>query len=349
MENEVLFEIKNNLGIIVLNRPFALNALNTNMCNLITTKLLEFEQNEKIGAVLIMGAGEKAFCAGGDIIMISESGKAKDNRAEAFWRAEYALNEFIKTYSKPYIALIDGIVMGGGVGLSLHGKYRIAGESTLFAMPETGIGYFPDVGGTYFLPRLSRAIGNWLGLTGARLNGVMCYNLGLANYYVTPNNRQNLINALIENELDGGFAIIEEILNQYSSEPPKFENLPNEISVFDNDSLDEIFTNIFTSDNDWQKAQAKILKTKSPFAMAVTFEALKKGMSLNFRAAMSQELVLSLNFLTTPDIYEGIRAQLIDKDKAPKWQNTDILQIEKANIDKMFIGEFAPLEFIKRN
>ena len=162
MTDQIHFEVFGNLGKITLNRPGALNALTTEMCKAMIKTMQAWEDDDRIGAVLVEGAGDRAFCAGGDIVMLQESAKAGDPRAEEFWRTEYALNELIHRYKKPYIAMIDGIVMGGGVGLSVHGRLRVAGDNTLFAMPETGIGYFPDVGGTYFLPRLGRDFGNWI-------------------------------------------------------------------------------------------------------------------------------------------------------------------------------------------
>jgi enoyl-CoA hydratase len=165
MTDQIESCVVGNLGHITLNRPKALNALTLDMCEEITRLLVAWEKSPDIGAVLIDGKGDRAFCAGGDVILLHDSGKAGDARAEQFWRVEYALNELIHRYSNPYITLIDGFVMGGGVGLSVHGQFRIAGDATMFAMPETGIGYFPDVGGSYFLPRLGMDVGQWLGLT----------------------------------------------------------------------------------------------------------------------------------------------------------------------------------------
>jgi len=182
MTQEIKSRVIGNLGHITLNRPKALNALTQAMCEEITRLLVAWEKDDKIGAVLID----------------HDSGKAGDKRAERFWRIEYALNELIHRYSKPYITLIDGFVMGGGVGLSMHGRIRVAGDDTMFAMPETGIGYFPDVGGTYFLPRLGMEIGQWLGLTGARLNAGQSCELGVANAFVPSEEHGGLIKALSE-------------------------------------------------------------------------------------------------------------------------------------------------------
>ena len=336
--SEIICEVRGHTGIITINRPQALNALNTPMCVAITNALIKWRDDNNISAIIIKAdENGRAFCAGGDVIMMSESGKAGDNRAETFWRTEYALNELIKTYPKPYIAMIDGIVMGGGVGLSVHGKYRIAGDKTLFAMPETGIGYFPDVGGTYFLPRLGVAIGNWMGLTGARLDGAMALKIGVATHFVKSENYGNLFDALIKNPNDientiSGFATI-----------PQCDELPDEINIFANENLGEIFLALENSHSDWAKAQLKILKTKSPFALHFTFAAMKIGMNSDFKTAMNNELNWSLSFLATPDFHEGIRAQLIDKDRNPHWD----INFSHNEIDQIIAKTDKVLEFIE--
>ena len=336
--SEILSEVRGQIGIITINRPQALNALNTSMCAAITDALIKWRQDDNVKAVIIKSdENGRAFCAGGDVIMMSESGKAGDNRAEIFWRTEYALNELIKTYPKPYIALIDGITMGGGVGLSVHGKYRVAGDKTLFAMPETGIGYFPDVGGTYFLPRLGAAIGNWMGLTGARLDGVMALKIGVATHFVKSENYGNLFAALIKNPDD-----IENILSNFAT-IPQCDDLPYEIGVFANESLDDIFLALENSQSDWARSQLKILKTKSPFALYFTFAAMKIGMNSDFKTAMNNELNWSLSFLETTDFHEGIRAQLIDKDRNPQW----VKNFTQDDVTRIIENTDKVLEFIK--
>ncbi len=331
------------LGRITLDRPAALNALNTEMVELITRALVKFRDDETIRNVLIDGAGERAFCAGGDVVMLHDSGKANggrgDGRAEEFWRKEYALNDLIKTYSKPYVALIDGIVMGGGVGLSVHGQYRVAGDTTLFAMPETGIGYFPDVGGTYFLPRLGEAIGTWLALTGARLGPGGCLTTNVATHFVPTEQHAALIRALGEGEAAA-------VLAQFSEEPPKEEPIPDAVTAFASDSVAAILDALDAEGSDWSAKQAKSLRRKSPLALATTLRAVREGATLDFRDAMARELDLSLAFLTTQDFYEGIRAQLIDKDRNPGWsaEHGDDLA---AQTQRMFaIRAEPPLTFI---
>jgi enoyl-CoA hydratase len=341
MTTDIKSRIIGNLGHITLNRPKALNALNQPMINELTRLLTAWERDPHIGAVLIDGAGERAFCAGGDVILLHDSGKAGDKRAEHFWRTEYALNELIHRYAKPYITLIDGFVMGGGVGLSVHGRLRIAGDTTAFAMPETGIGYFPDVGGSYFLPRLGNAIGNWLGLTGARLGGGQCIALGIASAYVPTDKHAELIAALGAAALDGSDSAAANVIMRFIKRPPAAPPIPKEVSAFDGATLPAILRGLdaasgASSGGEWAAKQAANLRRKSPLALTVTLEALRRGHKMRFREAMAQELDISLNFLKTQDFYEGIRAQLIDKDRNPKWSHENVEAVQPAQIARLF-------------
>jgi len=343
---QVLTQSRGSIGHITLNRPKALNAVTTEMSLDIIKALQTYEKDSSIGAVIIDGAGERAFCAGGDIIALHDSGKANDLRAEAFWRIEYALNEYIRRYPKPYIALIDGYVMGGGVGLSIHGRLRIAGDTTRFAMPETGIGYFPDVGGSHFLPRLGRAVGNWIGLTGAQLGPAMCYKLGLANAFVPTEKHGQLIEALAQADLDGSDAAVANVIMDFVKPPPHTEDLPEAIHCFDNPSLSTILKSLETNGTEWALEQARILRRKSPLALSVTLETMRRGATFNFQEAMQQELNYSLGFLKTQDFYEGIRAQVIDKDRNPKWSH-DIGGVTEGQVNRV-LGPHTtrPLEFL---
>jgi len=336
MTHEIKSRIIGNLGHITLNRPKALNALTYAMCEEITRLLVAWEKDKNIGAVLIDGAGDRAFCAGGDVILLHDSGKAGDKRAENFWRIEYALNELIHRYSKPYITLIDGFVMGGGVGLSVHGRLRVAGDATTFAMPETGIGYFPDVGGTYFLPRLGMDIGQWLGLTGARLDAGQSCQLGVANAYVPSAKHGDLIEALGAAMLDGSDAAVANVMIDFVKAPPKTDLIPEAVKAFEAKTVPAILRALDKDGGEWAAKQAKNIRRKSPLAMSVTFEALRRGANMNFKEVMTQELDLSLNFLKTQDFYEGIRAQLIDKDRNPKWSHEDVSKVTEPQVQRVF-------------
>ncbi len=346
MTDQIIARKTGSIGHITLDRPEALNALTEDMCIGMTRALQDFASDPDIGAVVVDGAGERAFCAGGDVILLHDSGKAGDTRAEQFWRTEYALNEYISRYPKPYIALIDGFVMGGGVGLSVHGRLRVAGDNTLFAMPETGIGYFPDVGGSYFLPRLGTAIGNWLGLTGARLDMASAYAVGVANAYVPTDHHDVLIAALGVADLDGTDVAVVNVMKDFVRRPPTTAALPAAIQCFDEATVPAILRGLDTDGSDWATKQAMTLRRKSPLALSVTLEALRRGRTLNFRDAMSRELDYSLGFLKTQDFYEGIRAQLIDKDRSPKWSH-DMGDVTQAQVSRV-LGRHAmePLEFL---
>ncbi|MDB2438655.1 enoyl-CoA hydratase/isomerase family protein [Hellea sp.] len=336
MTNEIKSQVVGNLGHITLNRPKALNALTYAMCEEITRLLVAWEKDSNIGAVLIDGEGERAFCAGGDVILLHDSGKAGDSRAEEFWRIEYALNELIHRYSKPYITLIDGFVMGGGVGLSVHGRLRVAGNATMFAMPETGIGYFPDVGGTYFLPRLGMEFGQWLGLTGARLDAGQSCHVGVANAYVPSAQHGELIDALGAAKLDGSDAAVANVMIDFVKTPPASALIPRAVKAFGEKTVPAILRTLDEDGSEWAQKQAISIRRKSPLAMCVTFEALRRGAKMNFREVMTQELDISLNFLKTQDFYEGIRAQLIDKDRKPKWSHDDLSGVTEPQVQRLF-------------
>ncbi|MEP1230623.1 MAG: enoyl-CoA hydratase/isomerase family protein [Litorimonas sp.] len=353
MTNEIQSRVIGNLGHITLNRPKALNALTYAMCEDITRLLVAWEEDNTIGAVLIDGAGDRAFCAGGDVILLHDSGKAGDKRGEEFWRLEYMLNELIHRYSKPYITLIDGFVMGGGVGLSVHGRLRVAGDDTMFAMPETGIGYFPDVGGTYFLPRINYAdmgyeIGQWLGLTGARLNAGQACAAGIANAYVPSAKHSAFIEALGAAQLDGSDAAVANVMVNFVKTPPKSEPIPEAVKAFGEQTVPAILRALDKDSSDWAVKQAANLRKKSPLAICVTFEALRRGAKMDFQQAMTQELDLSLNFLKTQDFYEGIRAQLIDKDRNPKWSHDGVDDVNDGQVQRLFRkGANPPQKFLK--
>jgi len=347
MTKQIQTEVTGKLGVITLNRPKALNALTTEMCKALTTVMLEWEDDESIGAVLVKGAGDRAFCAGGDVIMLHDSGKKNGKDAEEFWRVEYALNELIHRYRKPYITMIDGIVMGGGVGLSVHGQHRVAGDNTLFAMPETGIGYFPDVGGTYFLPRLGMSIGMWLGLTGARIKTPEVCAWGIATAYVPTAKHEAMIKALGKAKLDGSDAAVLDVMAKYVKEPKAPEEVSGSIGAFTAESVGVIMELLEQDESEWAQKQLANLQKKSPLALAVTHKSLREGSQMSFREAMAMELDVSMNFLKTQDFYEGIRAQLIDKDRNPKWSHEAVKKVTKAQTDRVFKKAAKPsLEFL---
>lgn len=336
MTEDVIVRKAGSVGRITLNRPKALNALNQEMVTAMVEALQSWADDKTVKAVVVDGAGEKGFCAGGDIRMLAESGKAGDDRAWTFWRDEYQLNTLIAEYPKPYVALIDGITMGGGVGVSIHGEFRVAGDRTLFAMPETGIGFHPDVGGAYFLPRLNGELGVWMGLTGARLKTADCIAAGVATHYVPTDNYEALIEALETETLDDEGEKVDAIIERFSGDAGHSDLgvvQPLIDAAFDGDDVSVILNRLEAADDAWSKAVLKILSSKSPTAVKVTLQALRKGAELSLRDVMVQDLRVSSRFLREgSDFYEGVRAVIIDKDNAPNWS----APVSDAEVDAYF-------------
>ena len=329
MTEEVLFECRGKSGVITLNRPNALNALTLNMVRLMKPVLTEWAADDAIENVVIEGAGEKGFCAGGDIRALHDWGQTGAPEATGFYREEYQLNRQIKTYPKPYIALIDGITMGGGVGVSVHGSHRMATEKTMFAMPETGIGLLPDVGGTYFLPRLPGQTGAWLVLTGARLKGADSLAAGVATHHTLSENIEALKDALSA----GGD--VEAILAAYH-QAPEGANLPSQQAdidrLFAGDSVADIVAELKADGGDWAEAQVAAIESKSPTSAAVALRQMRDGATADFDECMRIEMRAVTRIMALPDFYEGVRATIIEKTGAPNWS-------PQANIDAIF----APL------
>ncbi len=336
---EILFERRGAIGLVTLNRPKALNALTLGMIRLFDPQLRAWNADPEVKAVVIRGAGERAFCAGGDVVSLYEAGKAaKEGRGDtapvrAFFSEEYVLNRLIKRLSKPYVALIDGISMGGGVGLSVHGSHRIVTERTLFAMPETGIGLYPDVGGTYFLPRLPGQVGIWLGLTGDRLKAADMLAIGAADAFV-PSGK---IDALIDDLAAGVPA--DEAVAAHRGEAAEASVTAIRAAVdrcYGFDSVEAIVKALEAEGTEWAAGQVATLRRVSPTSLKVTLAALRRGAKLDFEACMVQELRLSLACLAGDDFYEGIRAVLVDKDKNPKWKPADLADVGPSDVERHF-------------
>jgi len=333
MTGDVSFTAAGAAGIIQLNRPGALNALTHAMATAIDGQLAAWADMPAISRVIISGAGDKAFCAGGDVRALYDSGQAKDGAGLQFWHDEYLLNARIKHYPKPYIALMDGITMGGGVGLSLHGSHRVVTERTVFAMPETGIGLFPDVGGTYFLPRLPGRTGLYLGLTGARLKAADCLYAGIASHYVPAARIEALIAALSA----GGAP--DEVLPLFAADPGPAPLAARQDFItrhFSAGRVEEILSTLNADPDPLAAETAKQLAQKSPTSLKVTFRQLTEGAALDFDAAMRLEYRLTHGFYGGHDFYEGVRAIIIDKDNAPRWNPERLDQVTDAMIEAYF-------------
>ncbi|WP_421791739.1 enoyl-CoA hydratase/isomerase family protein [Hyphobacterium sp.] len=338
MTDEIIARKSGHVGRITLNRPKALNALSMAMVTGMIEALQAWQNDDSVKAVVVDGEGEKGFCAGGDIRMLHDSGKAGGEEAWRFWHDEYQLNTLIKRYPKPYVALIDGITMGGGVGISVHGSHRVAGDRTMLAMPETGIGFFPDVGGTYFLPRLAGEIGMWMGLTGARLKAADAVAAGIATHYTPSDDLPALISALESADLSDDDAL-EVLLEEHSGDPGSSDlALTRGLidAAFAGDDVSEMVSRIEAAGDPWSVKQAKIIATKSPTALKLTCAAIRSGADKSFEDVMRQELRVSTHCLDGVDFYEGVRAVIIDKDNAPNWSPSALAEVDDADIAKYF-------------
>jgi enoyl-CoA hydratase len=341
-EAEILFERRGALEVVTMNRPKALNALTLGMIRDLLPRLGDWADDERVAAVAIRGAGEKAFCAGGDVRAVWEAGRNGGTLTREFFYEEYSLNRAIHRFAKPYIALIDGITMGGGVGLSVHGSYRIAGDRTLLAMPETAIGLFPDVGGSYFLPRLPGMTGRYLALTGARLKAADCCLLGIATHYVPSERQAALLESLAGADLAAGPAAIDAVLAEFAESPgaaPLAEQRAAIDRLFAGETIEEILANLRADSSDWAAKQLAILEQRSPTSLKLTLEQLRRGAALDFEACMTMEFRLSQACMAGPDFYEGIRAVLVDKDHKPVWRPARLDEVT----DAMLQERFAPL------
>lgn len=345
---EVLFEeVQGNgghLGVMTLNRPGVLNSLNHSMVNAMYDQLRIWESADRIKAVIIRAAEGRAFCAGGDLRLTYDRIKARDPVMTNFFHDEYLLNRKIFHYPKPYIALLDGITMGGGVGISVHGSHRIASDRLLFAMPETGIGFFPDVGGSYFLPRLPGHIGYYLGLTGARIASDECVQLGIANQKVSQDAFPELMNELARQPFTGDpRAAVSKIIEQYRV-PVKSSQLIEQQQMinhcFGANTMEEIMNALHHCEDSICKEAAVVIAKKSPTSLKISLRAMQEGKRNNFDACMRQEYRLVSRFLQGHDFAEGIRAVIIDKDQMPKWDPSSIEGVTDTEVEKYF----APLE-----
>ncbi len=327
-------------GRITLNRPQALHALNEEMCLAMDAALIAWSDDPEIELVVVDHAeGTRGFCAGGDIRMLADSGAGDGSAAQAFFRAEYRLNTRIKNYPKPYVAFIDGVTMGGGVGVSVHGSHRVATERTTFAMPETGIGLFPDVGGGWFLPRLGPPLGMWLALTGERLKGGDVCAAGVATNFVESKVVEAVKTSVCNGELD--------LLDAMDwDETAAFEKHTGAIErCFWKETVEDILMALESEpgvgpSGDWAKVQLATLKTKSPQTLKVAHRQLRRGLELDtFEDNRRMEYRIGCRVVHRHDFQEGVRAVIVDKDNKPNWNPATLAGVTNEMLDEIF----APL------
>jgi enoyl-CoA hydratase len=347
--SDILFERVGGLGLITLNRPRAMNALTHDMALMLEERLLHWRDDAAVAAVAIMGAGERAFCAGGDVRALWEAGKddpaAHGPRNFQFYDDEYRLNALIFNYPKPYLALMDGVTMGGGVGVSIHGSRRVAGDRTVFAMPEAGIGLFPDVGGTYFLPRMPGRTGLWLALTGARLGPADCLGAGVCDVYVPSDRHGALLQALADAPLQHDpLAAIDATLHRFATDPQGGTLSARWRAIdacFAAAGVAEVLAALDAyrgPDRDWAAEQAAAIRMKSPTSLTIAARQIAAGGAMEFAACMAAEARLARFCMTHPDFYEGVRAVIIDKTGDPAWRPATLDAVHAAAIDAAFVG-----------
>lgn len=343
--DEIITQKKGSVGLICLNRPKAINSLNEAMVSGMKAGLDLFARDEDVTSVVLCGEGERGLCAGGDVRLIYEGRSADEAGRTRFWREEFPLNERISNYPKPYIALMDGIVMGGGVGISAHGRYRIVTERTRLAMPETAIGYFPDVGATWLLPKAPGEAGTWLGLTGREVGAADAIYAGLADYHIPSNRLPELVQILAETSLA---ADIGAVIGMFSVKPEPSSVLAANREVIDAafgfDTIEEIIAALIAMDDDFARETLNVLQSRSPTSLKLTLRLLRAGrQSSGLIECLEREFAAGCEVLRNHDFYEGVRAALIDKDRNPKWHPDALGDVTEEYLDRYFVSVKPPL------
>jgi enoyl-CoA hydratase len=340
MTDDILFERRGAAGLITLNRPQALNAVTHEMVLALRAQLDGWADDPAITRVVITAAGERAFCAGGDIRALYDLGQAgRQEEALQFWRHEYPLNVVIKNYRKPYVALIDGLVMGGGVGVSVHGSHRVAGDCFQFAMPEVGIGFFPDVGATWFLPRMPGELGTYCGLTGERFGSADGCAAGVATHRI-PSARFGAL-------LDGltGAVSVDALLAAFAEpagEGPILAKRAVIDRLFVGDRVEDILAALDrepasgSAEAEWAAKTAAAMRTKSPLSLKLGLAQVRRGKAWDFETCMRAEFRIVSRVIRGSDFYEGVRAVIVDKDNKPRWQPARLAEVSDAEVERYF-------------
>jgi enoyl-CoA hydratase len=340
---EVLVETRGQALWITLNRPQALNALNHPMAVTIHRAIIDVMADPGIAHIVIEGAGDRAFCAGGDVALLGREGRQNRALWETFFHDEYRMNQAIARCGKPWVALIDGITMGGGVGLSIHGPYSVATERTLFAMPETGIGLIPDVGGTHALAKLPGEIGTWLALTGARLKAADLRYCGIASHFVPSTHLATLRDLLATSHTP-----VRELLDSFDEVAGTASLAAYRDAIdfhFGHDRMEAIMASLESGD-DWAQAQAATIRRMSPISCKLSLAGLRAARGVEIEAALINEYRMVCEIRHGHDFFEGIRAQLIDKDRDPKWQPATLDAISDDDVARHFeVPETGDLSF----
>lgn len=345
VQDEVLAHVRNHIGHLTLNRPAGLNAITLDMVRSLSRQLQAWADDPNVHAVVLRGAGEKAFCAGGDIRSLYDSFKNGDTLHEDFFIEEYALDLAIHNYRKPVLALMDGFVLGGGMGLVQGADLRVVTERSRLAMPEVAIGYFPDVGGSYFLPRIPGELGIYLGVTGVQIRAADALYCGLADWYLDSARVADLDHQLDrlewhETPLKDLQGLLASMAVQQLPDAPLIALRPAIDHFFalpDVASIVEQLQQVTVADShDWALTTASLMQTRSPLAMAVTLQMLRRGRHLPLEQCFALELHLDRQWFARGDLIEGVRALLIDKDKTPRWNPPTLQALDAAHVESFF-------------
>jgi enoyl-CoA hydratase len=339
--DEVLTRVDNGIGLITLNRPRAINSLTHNMVGLLSAVLTRWEGDDAVHAVVLSGAGERGLCAGGDLVPLYHSAREDGADARRFWRDEYLLDRQVSRFAKPYVALMDGIVMGGGLGISAHANIRVVTDTSKIAFPEVGIGFIPDVGGMYLLSRAPGALGLHAALTGATFDGADAIALGFADHYLPHSELDTFTAAIVA---DG----VQSALDRHTIEPP-----PSKLAA-QREWIDECYTGDTVADiiatlrghgggpgSGPAQDAANLIATRSPIAVSVALEAVRRAVKLEtLEDVLIQDYRVTSASSRSHDLVEGFRAQIIDKDRNPKWSPATLAEVTEADVD----AYFAPVE-----
>lgn len=352
MDKDITFSRERHIGLITLQRVQALNALTLPMIMALQEQLLTWQKDDDIHAVVIQAAPGKAFCAGGDVRWLYDTGRAKNPQQMQFFWHEYRLNHFIAHFGKPYISLMDGVTMGGGVGISLHGSHPVASERFMFAMPETGIGLFPDIGAGYLLSRCPGQFGVYLGLTGARLGASDALELGLVKQVIPSESFQGLLTMLIEMDLSNeAHHRIDACLQRFTGpiHLAPIMNLKTDVDAcFNHHDVEAIIETLMDAGGEWHRETVTSLRQKSPLSLKVTLAQIQKSKTMSLTDCLKMDYCLVGHFMHDHDFYEGVRALLIDKDKTPHWQPNSLSAVSRSKVADYFEYGQPELPFIMR-
>ena len=347
MSDEVILDRAGSAAVIRLNRPKALNSINLPMVRTIRHALEQYRDDPSTGAVILRGEGERGLCAGGDIRVLYDLGKAGDPEVTRFWREEFPLNYTIAHYPKPYVALMDGITMGGGVGLSAHGRHRVVTERTRLAMPETGIGYFPDVGATWLLPKAPGEVGTWMALTGQEVDGAGAIYAGLADALMPAERLDALVDAIGALGGAGGNGEVDDTIASFAV-PPAESVLEKNRQLIDRcfgfDRVEDVLAALAAEEGDFAATTREAMLKRSPTSLKLSLRLLRAGrQSSGLVECLEREFGAGVEILRHHDFYEGVRAAIIDKDRNPRWLPAGLSDVTAESIERYLQGKHGGL------